>query len=161
MKRFFKAIINWIRNLERFDKVALAIGVVVGLCAGIVLFICTDKVPATASDYEPFEKQVIAAQEDPKLLFEKDCNITVEDGIITANFKNDECEVTAKYNQNFELLSISKENHNNYMAGHWAFVFSIFVGLIMCFVGTLGSFLIMALYIEVLSKRKAKTKSNK
>ena len=165
MKRFFKSLIYgvvfWVRGLEKFEKIAHAIGAVIGIGMFIFLFAFIDKVPATASDYEPFEKQAIAAQENPELLFEKDCNININGEIITVIFANDECRLTAQYNQNFELLSISKENSENYMFGLWAFLLALLVGFCTYALSALIICVIMFLLIDLFKWIRAKRKSIK
>jgi len=167
MKRFFKSFINgftsWWKPLKKYEKVAYTIGLVLCICSFLLLFIATDKVPATASDYEPFEKQAIAAQENPEILFEKDCNINVNENNITVVFSNDECKVTAQYNQNFELLSISKENSENYI--FWLFalilalVFSFVIGGFSAILIAFITGLLLELFDYIRNKRKT-IKSN-
>lgn len=115
MKRYFKWCINlitqWVNKLEKEEKIGVAIGGMVGIIVAISMFVIIDKVPATTADYEPMEKQVIAIQQDPKLLFKTDCNIDINNQVITVKFENDECKVIAQYDQNFKVLSVSKEDN--------------------------------------------------
>ncbi len=130
MKRFIKWFRQWVSKMDKEEKIGFAMGAVIGLFVCIFLFVSTDKIPATASDYEPMEKQVIAIQQNPDLLYETDCNITVNNDIITVSFINDECKLTAQYNQNFELLSTQKEENDNYMAWWIVLPLSILLGFI-------------------------------
>lgn len=93
----------------------------------IILFIYTDKVPATPTDYEQLEEQVYALQQNPDLLLEIDgnINININDKIITIEFENDECKITAKYDKNFEILSLSKKDKSHFWLlalGGWLIV---------------------------------------
>lgn len=128
MKRFIKWFREWVSPMDKGDKISLVMAAGIGLFVCIFLFVSTDIVPATASDYEPMEKQVIAIQQNPTLIYEKDCNITVNNDIITVSFINDECKLNARYNQNFELLSTQKEEGDNYMAWWFALPVSILIG---------------------------------
>lgn len=167
MKRFFRSLIDgfvcWVRMLEKQEKIAYAIGAIIGILGAILLFVYIDKVPATETDYAPFENQAIAAQKNPELLFETDCNITVNNGIVTVYFENEECKVTAQYNQDFELLSISKENGDNYIFGLWAFLLALIVGFVIFGAFSLLIYLCWCLFEDfcnwILNKRKA-TKTN-
>ena len=165
MKRFFKSFINgftsWYKPLEKFEKVAYTIGLVLGICSFLLFFITIDKVPATASDYEPFENQAIAAQQNPEILFEKDCNININGDIITVVFSNDECNVTAEYNQNFELLSISKENSEYYMFWLWALILTLVLGFVIGCLSAVLIALITGLLLELFDYIRNKRKTIK
>ena len=49
-----------------------------------------------------------AIQQNPDLLLKTNCNISITDDVITVIFSNDECKLTVKYDQSFEVLSTSK-----------------------------------------------------
>jgi len=165
MKRFFKSFINsfssWWKPLKKYEKVAHTIGLVIGICSFLLFFIAADKVPATASDYEPFEKQAIAAQENPEILLKKDCNISVNGDIITVVFSNDECKVTAEYNQNFELLSISKENSEYYMFWLLAFIFALALGFCIGGISAILIVFITSLLLDLFDYIRNKRKTIK
>lgn len=121
MKRCFKWLINWFTKLRKEEIIGDVIGGIISIILAISIFVIIDKVPATPSDYEPMEKQVMAIQQDPDLLFSTNCNIYIKNEVITVVFKNYECKLTAQYDQNFELLSISK--YDNYI--FWLFALGI------------------------------------
>ena len=62
------------------------------------------------ADYEPLEKQELLIQQNPELLLKTNCNINVNNDIITVTLENSECEINVQYNQNFEVLSTSKKD---------------------------------------------------
>ena len=112
MKRCFTWVVNWfiqwVRKMGIEERIGFAIGGAIGIVVGIALFVSVDKVPATAIDYEPLEKQMSAIQQNPDLLLKTNCNISITDDVITVIFSNDECKLTVKYDQNFEVLLTSK-----------------------------------------------------
>ncbi|MBE5812966.1 MAG: hypothetical protein E7314_04860 [Clostridiales bacterium] len=138
MKQFIKDFRKLIGTMGKKTKmvfaIALAMGAVLGLYLSINVFVNTDKVPATAADYEHFENQVKAIQQNHNLLFETDGDVTVNNKIITVHFKSEECDLTAKLDFDFKLLSIQKED--NYT--NWWIVLFIAIGVF--FEGTLGGF---------------------
>ena len=160
MKRCFKWLINcftrWVSQMEKEEKIGFAIGGIIGIIVTISIFGFIDKVPATTSDYEQMEKQVIAIQQDPELLFKTDCNIYINNEVITVNFENDECKLTAQYDQNFEVLSISKDD--NCIFGPFALGISLFMGFmtycIVAFVITVVIFLLEILWEFIFHKSK-------
>lgn len=103
------------------ENVGCLLGGLLGIVLGIIIFISFDKVPATPLDYESLEKQVMAIQQNPDLLLKTDCNINVNGEVIKINFENDNCKITAKYNQNFEVISTSKEDKSVF----WLIAFGI------------------------------------
>lgn len=130
MKRCFKWLINWFTKLgkkERREVVIDGIIDIISIIIAISIFVAIDKVPATPSDYEPMEKQVMAIQQDPDLLFSTNCNIYINDEVITVDFENYECKLTAQYDKNFELLSISK--YDNYTFWLFALGIALFIGV--------------------------------
>lgn len=114
MKRCIKWLIDWFAYwIEQFDweqMVGFAISGLLGIALTIMLFVSTDTVPATPSDYEQLESQVTIIQQNPDLLLETDCNININGETITVEFENDECKIITKYDKNFEVLSTSKED---------------------------------------------------
>lgn len=151
MKRCFKCLIDWftrwVSKMEKDEKIGFAIGGIIGIIVGISVFVVIDKVPATTADYEPMEKQVSLIQQNPDLLFKTDCNIYIKDEVIIVNFENDECKLTARYNQNFEVLSISKEDKCIFWL--FALVLALFIGFTTCFVGACGIIVVIFL-LEIL-----------
>lgn len=117
MKRCFTWVVNWfiqwVRKMGIEERIGFAIGGIIGIVVGIALFVSIDKVPATAIDYEPLEKQMSAIQQNPDLLLKTNCNISITDDVIAVSFSNDECTLMVKYDQNFGVLSTSKTD--NYM----------------------------------------------
>lgn len=129
MKRCFKWLINWFTKLGKEERIGVVIGGIISIILAISIFVTIDKVPATPSDYEPMEKQVMAIQQDPDLLFSTNCNIYINNEVITVDFKNDECKLTAQYDQNFELLSISK--YDKYIFWLFALGIALFIGVFL------------------------------
>lgn len=142
MKRCFKWLINWFTKLEKEDRIGYVIGGIISIILAISIFATIDKVPATPSDYEPMEKQAMAIQKDPDLLFSTNCNIYINDEVITVDFENYECKLTAQYDKNFELLSISK--YDNYT--FWLFALGEALSIGVFSYGVL-SFMIMIVII--------------
>ena len=91
-------------------------------------------------DYQSLEQQAINVQQNPELLLETNCNINIDDEVITIRFENDECKVYAEYNKNFEMLSYSKED--NYIFWVWAFLIALLCGI---FTYVLGAFILTIL----------------
>ncbi len=118
MKRCTKWLIDWFtRWIGKFDWkqiVRFAISGLLCIALTIMVFVCVDTVPATPSDYEQLETQVKVIQQNPELLVETNCNININDEIITIEFENDECKVIAKYDKDFEVLSTSKEDKSTF-----------------------------------------------
>lgn len=159
MKRCFRWLVNWftqwVARMTWQEKVGFALGGILGIVIGIIVFVSFDKVPATPMDYQPLEQQAINAQQNHELLLEKNCNININDEVITIRFENDECKVYAKYNKNFEMLSYSKED--NYIFWGWAFLFALLIGI---FVYAYGAFILtiliywLGIFIEWICKNK-------
>ena len=152
MKRCIKWLIDWFADwIGQFDWeqiVGFAISGLVGIALAIMMFVYADKVPATPSDYEQLEDQVNVIQQNPDLLLETDCNININGEIITVEFENDECKMTAKYDKDFEVLSTSKEDKSMFWL--WALVLGLIVGgAEIYFVGWLLSLVILLLKIAV------------
>lgn len=137
MKRCFRWLINW------QEKVGFALGGLLGIVIGIIILVSIDKVPATPMDYQSLEQQAINVQQNPELLLETNCNINIDDEVITIRFENDECKVYAEYNKNFEMLSYSKED--NYIFWVWAFLFALLCGILTYAVG--GVILTVLIYL--------------
>lgn len=150
MKRCIKWLINW---FTRWVGIGFALGGVVGLVICIISFVFFDQLPATSLDYEQLEKQVIAIQKNLELLLETDCNINVSGKVITINFDNDNCKVTAQYNKCFEMLSSSRKDKSKFWLD--AFGFALLIGICAFGIGflvfALVAFLLGALW-ELISK---------
>ena len=139
----FRIVKKWKtkKKEERILYIMLLINMII---FGIIIFVNIDTIPATSSDYEPLEMQVNAIQQEPDLLLKTDCNINITNEVIMVNIENDECELIAKYDQNFDILSISKKDK----CRGWllALVISLVLG---CICGNLGSILILIIVIFV------------
>lgn len=131
MKRCFKWLVNWFtqwaRKMTWQEKVGFILGALLSIIIGIILFLSIDKEPATSEDYLFLEQQAINVQRNPELLLETNCNININDEIITVCFENHECKINAKYNKSFEMFSYSKED--NYMFWGWAFCIAFLIGI--------------------------------
>lgn len=152
MKRCIKWLIDWFADwIGQFDWeqiVGFAISGLVGIALAIIMFVYTDKVPATPSDYEQLEDQVNVIQQNPDLLLETDCNININGEIITVEFENDGCKMTAKYDKDFEVLSTSKKDKSMFWL--WTLVLGLIVGgAEIYFVGWLLTLVIIFLEIAV------------
>lgn len=165
MKRMIKKVIDWLINRYDWEKiVGFAISGVLGIAFAIIVFVSIDKEPATLSDYENLEEQMNTIQQNPDLLLETDRNINVNSGVITVEFENDECKMTAKYDKDFEVLSTSKEDKSIFWV--YALGIALIFGAIIVWVG--GWILaILILGIEILvseigkSIQKIRTKFQK
>ena len=115
MKRCIKWFNNWCYNraikMCKEEIIGISLGAITSLLVCVLLFVSLDKVPATPFDYEQMENQVIAIQQNHDLLFKTNCNIEINNEVITVNFENDECKLIVEFDQNFEILSTSKEDN--------------------------------------------------
>ena len=149
MKRWFT---QWVRKMRTEEKIGFAIGVIASVVVGIICFVYIDKTPATAADYKTLENQMTAIQQNSDLLFKTNCNININDDVITVTFKNDECLITVQYNQNFEILSTSKADNHIF----WPFAlgiaviigFSVYV--VVCFLSVIVVCLLETLWNLIL-----------
>ena len=133
---------NWVKKMRWEEKAGFAIGGILGITAGILLFLYIDKVPATPQDYLQLESYVIETQHNPNLLFETECNMRNNGETIYVCFENKECQVNATYNHNFELLSTSNNDKSTFWL--WALLVSILLGV--C-VYAFGSFTMLILLL--------------
>jgi len=168
MKRCFKWLINWftrwVSKMRKEEKIGFAISGLIAPIVAISLFVSIDKVPATTFDYEQMEKQVIAIQQNHDLLFKTDCNIYINNEVITVNLKNDECQLSVQFNQNFEVLSTSRID--NYICWLFALAIALNVGIVIYCIGffivTVIIFLLEILWESIYKKFKGlKTNSKK
>lgn len=125
MKRFYRQLFNKfnkkVKQMSKEEIMANTISVIIGVIIALTIFLTFDKVPATMTDYEPLEKQELLIQQNPELLLKTNCNINVNNDIITVTLENSECEINVQYNQNFEVLSTSKKDKCMY----WMLAFMI------------------------------------
>lgn len=144
MKRFFMWIVNrftkWVHEMIIEEKMVFFLSTIVGIVVGVMFFVSVDKTPATAVDYEPLERQMETIEQNPDLLFKTECNISINDDVITATFSNDECKLTVQYDENFRVLSTCKTD--NYIFWPWALVISALIG---CFIYVVVSFMFIIL----------------
>lgn len=162
MKRCFDWILNWftqwVKKMEIEDKIGFAIGLIIGIVIGVIVFVSSDKVPATEIDYKILENQMTAIQQNPDLLLKTNCNISINDNVITVDFENDECTMTVQYGQNFEVLSISKTD--KYIFWLLAFGIAVVIGI---FTYSIASVLVIAVVclLKILWKKKFKAIESK
>lgn len=166
MKRCIKRVIDWFAIFKAdvsvpWKSIYGLIAILLGSSFSTYLFVKADTNPATASDYEPLEKQVSSISDNPSLLMETDCKINVNNKTITVTFENEECKIIAEYSKNFEVLSTSKVD--KYMPWFAALMLVCFAGfLLSCgvsFVLTLLIFLLTAIvcgFYKRVKKLKAK-----
>ncbi len=139
---------DWVGQFDWYQLVGFGISGLLGIALSIFIFVHIDKVPATSFDYEQLEEQVDFIQQNPDSLLETDCTINVDSTIITVEFENENCRVTAEYDKNFELLSTSKEDKSNFWL--WVLLFALFVGSIEFYVvGWIVSLVILLIEIAV------------
>ena len=125
MKRCFNWILCWFTQWLNERRILSIISIVISIAIGIAFFVSIDKEPPTATDYEALEKQISAIQQNPDLLLKTNCNISIIDDVITVNLKKVKCEMTVRYNQNFQILSISKtDTHTS-----WQFALALSIVL--------------------------------
>ena len=163
MKRCFNWFTQLVSEMGKGERIGLAIDGIICIILAISIFASIDKVPATPSDYEPMEKQVMAIQKDPNLLLSTNCNIYINNEVITVKFENDECKLTAQYNKNFEVLSISK--YDNYTFWVVALGIALFIGFLVYVIVdlliTIVIFLLEILWEFVCNKFKAHKSNSK
>lgn len=120
MKRCLKKVLDWFNKMKNkifsVEKLLYIVCFVVAIGVAMYTFLVIDKVPATAADYESLEKQVALIQQNPEMLFKEDYVCSISDGVIEVEIENIECKLIVKYNQNFEILSISKIDNYTYWA---------------------------------------------
>lgn len=161
MKRCFTWVVNWfiqwVRKMGIEERIGFAIGGVIGIVVSIALFVSVNKVLATAIDYEPLEKQMSAIQQNPDLLLKTNCNISITDDVITVIFSNDECKLTVKYDQSFEVLSTSKTDQYMFwlLALGLAVLIGCFVYAVAAILLTIAVFLIEMLWEFIYNKLKS------
>ncbi len=157
MKRCFSWILNcftqWVKRKTIEEIIGYAIGAIIGIGVGISLFVYIDKVPATAADYEIMEKQMTAIQQNPSLLFKTNCNISIKDDVITVKFSNGKCAMAVQYDQNFKILSTSKEDYHS----PWPFAL-LLTGVLgaIVYVAAASLITIVVLLLETFWKRTFK-----
>ena len=105
---FFERM-NWKNRAFSWEKIAcLILAVVVGIGAGIWVCQRADMTPATPEDYAELYAKLELVQNNHEIMFQSDGNIEISDGVITYEVKNNECIMTGKYNQEFELIETSQ-----------------------------------------------------
>ena len=142
MKRCIKWLTNWLSQwlgdlyLEQIVKCVILLGIVLS----IVVFTFIEKVPATPSDYEQLENQVNLIWQKQELSTQIDCSKDINIHIntngknIIVTVENSKCKVIEKYDKNFELLSVSKEDKG--MSWLLVFIYSFIIGIgLACGVG--------------------------
>lgn len=89
------------KEMSKEEIIVNTISIIIGVIIALTVFLTFDKVPATMADYEPLEKQELLIQQNPELLLKTNCNINVNNDIITVTLENSECEINVQYNQKF------------------------------------------------------------
>ena len=144
-KWFIKWFKRWINDMSSIEKIIFAIAAIIGIIAGVLIFVATDVVPATTYDYAPLEEQAAGIEQNPSLLFSTDCDISVENKIITVTLENEECSLISKYDEHFNLLSTSKIDNSI----HWLLALTLSI-LSAFFIYGVGAYLIFLLILLVL-----------
>lgn len=110
-----KWCLNRIAGFFKKLGLELTIGLITGVIAATAFFILPfaviDTTPATQADYEELESQLAAIQQDPDLLLKTHGKIFVKDDGITVTVMNEECEVSADFNQDYEILSTTRTDY--------------------------------------------------
>lgn len=149
MKRFKdRLLVNFWNDFGFLFIIFLMLGVGIW----ILCFRTIDTAPATEADFKPLQDQRIAFEKDHNTLFNSDCIVKIEDGVISVTFENDECLLTATYNEAFENISIIRSDK----AKSWPFVIFAFLGT--CVVGTFIFFGLLLLIIMGIGELMLKVK---
>ncbi len=148
---------QWFNKLDFEEKIGFFVGVIIGVVVGIIIFLNIDEVPATEIDYKELEDKVIAIQENPELLFEMDCDISIKDDVITVTIENNECSLTVQYLQNFKTAYISGKD--NSIPWIFALGFAILVGILIYIISFFVVTMIVYVFKDfVLNRRNSKPK---
>lgn len=135
-RQLFDKFAKKVKKMSKEEIIVNTISIIIGVIIALTVFLTFDKVPATMADYEPLEKQELLIQQNPELLLKTNCNINVNNDIITVTLENSECEINVQYNQNFEVLSTSKKDKGmswilafviSAVTGFWIYVISFWV----------------------------------
>lgn len=137
MKRHLNRNGGFFKRLGIEATIGLVIGIIVTVTITVLAVTIVDIIPATEADYEELESQLVAIQQNPDLLLKTHCKISVKDNIITVTVMNNECEMSADFNQDYEVLSTTKTDY----ATHWVFIFlailvALLYGLLSCIIAT-------------------------
>ena len=108
IKRFWKKIKSFFTGPEKAEHIGYFVGMVTWIILSITIISIADKTPASEADFKELESEIIAIQENPILVFKTDCEVDVEDEIITVNLENKECSLTVEFDSNFEIISTEK-----------------------------------------------------
>ncbi len=84
--------------------------VVLALYLGIGLFVTADKTPATFDDYNELNERLLAVSESPENLLFGDGDISIRGDTIKYTVKNDQCEMTGKYDSEFNLVEKTQKD---------------------------------------------------
>ena len=90
--------------------IAFILAVLLSLVGGIEVYLMTDRVPATFDDYLPLKNQLLEVQENPNVLLSSNCTITINNGYITYTIENDECKMTGKYDEQYNLIETRQKD---------------------------------------------------
>lgn len=115
--------------------IATFIAVIVGILTAIYAYKETDRIPATAEDYEELNEQLDAIQKNPELLFVTDCEVVIKDEIITITLANSECKLVTDLNKNFKKLGDSEKIDLSFNAIDTAFTVIMIGGTSLLVVG--------------------------
>lgn len=136
MKRCLKNLVEWSDKvqdkLEAFPgKKLRIIALIVACVVAIGVFLSMDLIPATSADYEPLEKQMVLIQQNPEMLLKEDYTCSISNGVIEVEFENEECKLIVKYDQDFNILSVSKVDNRI----HWviAVVLASLIGFMVAY----------------------------
>lgn len=110
MKRFFTRLFSRFSKLPIEEKFAYISGFIVGITIFLYFFCTTDMISATTLDYKELHQKIDQINQNPEYIFNHECNVTVSSRKITVYLENEECEITATFNKNFDLISIAEED---------------------------------------------------
>ena len=93
---------------ERIIILILTIITSIGLF--FVPFLKLDHTPATYSDFEELIDIAKSVPEDPSIILETYGKLTIDSKGVKYELENDECSITAIYDENFQIIDIEQKD---------------------------------------------------
>ena len=82
-RQLFDKFAKKVKKMSKEEIIVNTISIIIGVIIALTVFLPFDKVPATMADYDLLEKQELLIQQNPELLLKTNCNINVNNDIIT------------------------------------------------------------------------------